>query len=67
LTKEVGEVTGMTRIDQKGHFSVNQIAVAVIFVGILPKVDIEDFFNFPPPELPVTFSTPTRSFLPYFH
>jgi hypothetical protein len=54
LTKEIGEVTGMTRIDEKGYFSIDQISVAVVFVGILPKVGIEVFFNFHPVELPLT-------------
>jgi hypothetical protein len=56
--KEIGEVTGMSRIDEKGDFSLDQISVAVIFVGILPKIGIKVFFNFHPPELPLTFGTP---------
>jgi hypothetical protein len=36
---------------------MDQISVAVIFVGILPKIGIEVFFNFHPAELLLTFST----------
>jgi hypothetical protein len=48
LTEEIGDVTGMARIDENGNLSMNQISVAVIFVGILPKVGTEAFFNFHP-------------------
>jgi hypothetical protein len=56
--KEVRNVTGMTWIDEDCHFSMDQIGVAVVFVGILPKIGIEVFFKFHPSELLLTFVTP---------
>jgi hypothetical protein len=58
LLEEVGNVTGMTRIDKDCDLSVDEISVAVIFICILPKVGIEVFFKLHPNELPVIFSTP---------
>jgi hypothetical protein len=58
LLEEVGNMTGMTRIDENRYLSVDQIGIAVIFICILPKVGIEVFFNLHPIELPPTFSTP---------
>ena len=52
----------MARIDENGSLSMNQISIAVIFVGILPEVGIEAFFNFHPVELLRTFSTSVHSF-----
>jgi len=62
LMKEIGDVTGMTWIDEDRYFTMDQIGVAVIFVNILPKVGIEVFFKFHPIKLLRAFSTPVCSF-----
>jgi hypothetical protein len=46
LTKEIGDMTGMTRIDQNRDLAKDQIGVAIVFIGILPKVGIQVFFEF---------------------
>jgi hypothetical protein len=58
LVEEIGDVTGMTRIDEEGYLSMDQISVAIIFVSILPGVGIEVFFKFHPVELLLAFSIP---------
>jgi len=60
--KEVGNMTGMTRIDENGLFSLDHIGVAVVFISILPKISIEVFSKIHPIELLLTFSTPRIAF-----
>jgi hypothetical protein len=49
--KEMGDMTGMTRIDEGGYLSMNQITVTIVLIGISPKIGIEVF-----PELhPLSF------------
>jgi hypothetical protein len=46
--KEMGDMTGMTRIDENGYLSTDQIGVAIVLVRILPQVSIQVFFNLHP-------------------
>jgi hypothetical protein len=46
--KELGDMTGMTRIDENRYLTTDQIGVAIVFVRILPQVGIEVFFDLHP-------------------
>jgi hypothetical protein len=37
----MGEVTGMARIDEKGHLRIDDVAVTIVFIGVLPKIGKE--------------------------
>jgi hypothetical protein len=49
--KEIGDMLGMTRIDQSVYLSPDQIGVAIVLVGIGPQIGIEVFFEFHPSSL----------------
>jgi hypothetical protein len=34
--KKIGDVAGMTWIDENGYFSMNQITVTIVLIWILP-------------------------------
>jgi len=46
LTEEIGEVTGMARIDENGRLPIDDVAVTIVFVGILPKIGKESLLKF---------------------
>jgi hypothetical protein len=46
--KEIGDMTGMTWIDENRYFSPDQISVAIILIGIEPQVGIEVFSELHP-------------------
>jgi hypothetical protein len=46
LMKKMGDMTGMTRIDEDRDLSTNQKGVAVVLIGIGPEIGIEVFFEF---------------------
>jgi hypothetical protein len=48
LMEEMGDMTGMTRIDENRYLTTDQIGVAIVFVRILPQVGIEVFFDLHP-------------------
>jgi hypothetical protein len=47
----MGNMLGMTQIDQSGHLSLDQKGVAIILIGIGPEIGIEVFFEFHPSSL----------------
>jgi len=44
--KEIGDMTGMTWIDENRYFSPDQISVAIILIGILPQIGVKILFQF---------------------
>jgi hypothetical protein len=64
LIKEMGKMSGMTRIDENGLFSLDYIGVAVVFIWILPKIGIKVFFKFHPNERLLTGKCPTNPGVP---
>jgi hypothetical protein len=62
--KEIVNMTGMTRIDENGLFSLDHIGVAVVFIWILPKIGIKVFFKFHPNERLLTDKSYTSLALP---
>jgi hypothetical protein len=59
--KEIGNMTGMTRIDENRYLSTDQISVAVIFISILPKIGIEVSLKFHEFSLPLIFLNQGKS------
>jgi hypothetical protein len=43
LKKHIFEVTGMARIDEHGQVTSDHIGVAIVLVGIVPRIGIESF------------------------
>jgi hypothetical protein len=41
--KKIGNVAGMTWIDENGYLPMNQITVTIVLIGISPKIGIEVF------------------------
>jgi hypothetical protein len=46
--KKIGNVAGMTWIDENGYLSMNQITVTIVLIGISPKIGIEVFSELHP-------------------
>jgi hypothetical protein len=46
--KEMGDMTGMTRIDENRHLTTDQIGVAIVFIGVLPQIGIETLIELHP-------------------
>jgi len=44
--KEIGDMTGMTWIDENRYFSPDQISVAIILIGIEPQIGVKILFQF---------------------
>ena len=51
LLKEIGDMLGMTWVDESGYFSTDQKGVAIVLMGIGPEIGIEVFFEFHPSSL----------------
>jgi hypothetical protein len=46
--KKIGNVAGITWIDEGGYLSMNQITVTIVLIWIEPQIGIEVFFNLHP-------------------
>src|SRR4030042_783037 len=46
LMKKIGNMTGMTWIDESRYLSMDQISVTIILIWIVPKVSIKVLFQF---------------------
>jgi hypothetical protein len=42
--KDSFHMTGMTRINEDRHLSVDNVRVTIVLLGILPKIGIKVFF-----------------------
>jgi hypothetical protein len=43
LMKKMGNMTGMTRINEDRHLSVDNVRVTIVLMGILPQIGVEVF------------------------
>jgi hypothetical protein len=46
--REVGDVTGMTRIDEGGYLSIDHVSITIVLILILPKISIKVFLQLHP-------------------
>jgi hypothetical protein len=46
LVKDSLHMTGMTRINEDRHLSVDQVRVTIVLIGILPEVNVKILFQF---------------------
>ena len=56
LVKDLLQVAGMPWIDKNGHLLMNHIGVAIVLIGILPRIGIEVFLKFHKIDLPFMLS-----------